>query len=414
MAIEASNLTEKDELIAKFYTIRAGLSVIAEESYRVKDKENEIYSLSNQDYTYRKERIQELKIKAMVLQGEVSKLKSSLYVSNYELSKLRNEYNIVDNENFYRRHISPFLCAALSVFIGFNLIPVIYEANGDNFSAGMIVLIILSIATIFVFPILIAVLMFKMLRERDEAAKREALHQVNVKILEQENVIKKTKNQIDEKNSLIDDIINKRIPEMEKFSVNAKEISALSEVRDSMQLTCSQKAKSIRNALVKEFGDIITEADWKNIDLLIYYLNTGRADSLKEALQLVDQQRQTNQIVYAIGTAASYISDTIVANTDKHARAMDNCFSNLSNQININHKQLIGAIDDVNNSINYGIASFESTLRTQSHTILDSQALNASLLLDSQALNAALLKEANRSSDELMNELRYNQKYWVK
>ena len=35
MAIEASNLTEKDELISKFYTVRAGLSVIAEESAKI-------------------------------------------------------------------------------------------------------------------------------------------------------------------------------------------------------------------------------------------------------------------------------------------------------------------------------------------------------------------------------------------
>ena len=36
MAIEANQLTEKDELIGKFYTVRAGLSVIADENQKIK------------------------------------------------------------------------------------------------------------------------------------------------------------------------------------------------------------------------------------------------------------------------------------------------------------------------------------------------------------------------------------------
>ena len=35
-------------------------------------------------------------------------------------------------------------------------------------------------------------------------------------------------------------------------------------------------------------------------------------------------------------------------------------------------------------------------------------------LLNAQMLNNALLERSNTQSDALMNELRYNQKYWVK
>ena len=42
MAIEASKFTEKDKLIAKFYTLRAGLSVIAEETDKIKAAEKEL------------------------------------------------------------------------------------------------------------------------------------------------------------------------------------------------------------------------------------------------------------------------------------------------------------------------------------------------------------------------------------
>ena len=218
-----------------------------------------------------------------------------------------------------------------------------------------------------------------------------------------ESDMNKTKSEVEKYRKAINEINNNKLPSIRNESPNGSQISLLESKYSTTVAVCTDKAKSIRNALIKEFGNILTEDDWGNVDLLIFYLNTGRADSLKEALQLVDRQRQTNQIVQAIGTAASYISNTMQANTYKLARVMDNCFSNLSNQISTNHQQLIGAMNNISDSFNSRIGSFESTVKTQSQA-----------LLDSQALNASLLKEANRRSDELMNELRYNQKYWVK
>ncbi len=47
MAIEAGQFTEKDELIAKFYTIRAGLSVISEEWENTMAKAKEVRNLES-------------------------------------------------------------------------------------------------------------------------------------------------------------------------------------------------------------------------------------------------------------------------------------------------------------------------------------------------------------------------------
>ena len=43
-------------------------------------------------------------------------------------------------------------------------------------------------------------------------------------------------------------------------------------------------AKAIKKALNEQLDGTLLEEDWENVDLLIFYLNTGRADSLKEAL----------------------------------------------------------------------------------------------------------------------------------
>ena len=43
MAIEAKNFDEKDVLISRFYALRAGLSVIAEETEKLREANDEIH-----------------------------------------------------------------------------------------------------------------------------------------------------------------------------------------------------------------------------------------------------------------------------------------------------------------------------------------------------------------------------------
>ena len=83
-------------------------------------------------------------------------------------------------------------------------------------------------------------------------------------------------------------------------------------------------AKNVYAAFVNEYSNFLDPRDWKNIDLLIYYLQTGRADSLKEALQLTDRQQQTDAVVQALReinttlrVGLNAINNTIIACTDR-------------------------------------------------------------------------------------------------
>lgn len=50
----------------------------------------------------------------------------------------------------------------------------------------------------------------------------------------------------------------------------------------------AQRSQKILELAVETFP-LIDFRDWENIDLIIYYFETGRADDMKEALQLVDR-----------------------------------------------------------------------------------------------------------------------------
>ncbi|MBR2645937.1 MAG: hypothetical protein IKD47_00040 [Clostridia bacterium] len=105
-----------------------------------------------------------------------------------------------------------------------------------------------------------------------------------------------------------------------------------------------QEAQSLYNVLKKEFSDFLQIVDWGNIDLLIYYFMTGRADDMKEALQQVDRQRQTEQIETAINNASIQICGTIQKAFSQLQASIAQSFSLLSEQLDLMHQQQMGQL----------------------------------------------------------------------
>jgi len=68
-----------------------------------------------------------------------------------------------------------------------------------------------------------------------------------------------------------------------------------------------QIAKAYEN-LVKKYSSVIHESDFENLDYILYLLETGRADTKKEALQLVDEERRNERLVEAVEHSAVYIT----------------------------------------------------------------------------------------------------------
>ncbi|MBQ7769643.1 MAG: hypothetical protein IJ373_00460 [Clostridia bacterium] len=167
----------------------------------------------------------------------------------------------------------------------------------------------------------------------------------------------------------------------------------------------SEQSKLIKGTLNETYDTWLAESDWKNVDLLIYYLETNRADDLKEALQLVDKQRQTESIAKAIATAARAIQDTVHTATMRLAGAMEASFSLLSDKLSAINAKMGRLSTLVEQSTDMG----EQMAKMQRE-----QLAVQNKLLSTEKLNGALLEKANRSSEELLNDLRYGQRYWVK
>lgn len=60
---------------------------------------------------------------------------------------------------------------------------------------------------------------------------------------------------------------------------------------DDMPLALNGMRRDVKTELENAYGDILDSRDWDKLDKIIYLLETHRADTVKEALQLIDRER---------------------------------------------------------------------------------------------------------------------------
>ena len=138
-----------------------------------------------------------------------------------------------------------------------------------------------------------------------------------------------------------------------------------------------QVAKNVYEVISTEYNELLDPRDWKNIDLIIFCFETGRADTMKEALIHVDGLVQREQILDAINTASMQIQNTIRSGLEKIHIDMLKCFSVISNQLN---------------NISIGIGEQNARLTQMSKKI---------------DLNNALLEKSSKSSNQLAEDVHY-------
>ena len=123
--------------------------------------------------------------------------------------------------------------------------------------------------------------------------------------------------------------------------------------------------KTLTLDMQKNFTSIDVR-DWKYVDTLIFYFETGRADSVKEALQHLDKEIQTKEIISTIKQSAEYICNTIKTCTRQITERLDRISSQLS-----------------------------------------SIAFSQSIMIQQQTLQTALMAKMARSSESLASDVNY-------
>ena len=157
-----------------------------------------------------------------------------------------------------------------------------------------------------------------------------------------------------------------------ELEFNERKKIELKEIEDSQNNLIKNSSKLYE---FLEESSVLDKRDWKNLDLIIYQVETGRADTVKEALQQADLYIRHDEIVNIMQTATVAICSTIKES-----------IGTLSQSINFTLSEIRDDLADINESNRELSGKFNA-------------------MIDAQELSNALLQKANVSSAKLAEDI---------
>ncbi len=313
--------TNRQETIAKLYSLRAGLSFLSE----IRD-EAEKYEKSMENNEY--------KIKQCI--NEHRKLHDSIkYRYSQTVKPVKNEIKILEEaiqeyEANLKKREKKFLFLAivsllfLSISVGAVILSYldISAINGDNHIPSM-----LSIAGALI-SLTLFFLCLSAYMNIGQKALRSETHIVNTKRytvhynMDPRFSIEERKQELEQKINAYEEYKNeceRKIVEIQnEIGDMQAEIKAASESLPSV----IAYFKAVYRALLEQFGMFIDERDWGNTDLIIFNYESGRALDLRDALLQIDDERRHERLEKAV----QYASTTICSGIERGLGTAEDAF----------------------------------------------------------------------------------------
>ena len=314
MSVGASNLTEKENLEVKLYTVRAGLSLIAEESEKIHAAEQEYESWKNKndsqnqaeetryqnDHNKYVSDLKSIESAITYLTAEVSDTEADIKA---EKKKRRSVKKSISKDKKFILFITPLLFAVsfVVVFIVLSIIMTVfsfssimfmsdamYSSDFDSSKIEEIAYIVMScisfvVALGFTGYVFIKHMFFK--KNNTDSTLSDLRKHLN----EARSDLEQAKNDRA--------MLMKNEPKRENYKFD-EYIKNVNESKRQLNSEILPRAVAVAR-LFKESLDEYTNGwldDRRYLDLYIFYLKTGHANSIEEAILLIDQQREMNQL----------------------------------------------------------------------------------------------------------------------
>lgn len=359
--------TKKQDTIAKLYALRAGLSVISQK----KDAVSSIYAQCDKSISaYNRQQTQE--------KNERENVEKQLESAQIRINSKTHSNVLKFTANILLLILSLGLLIVIGLYAFYSTYcQVMLDSSemepwwdGLSFFTFIPACILTVVALVF-----FIIRLIKFIANTTDIIKSTHINRSIIR--EARSNIPKYENQIKE--------IETRLSTIQSYKDTAKKKASIA------SLPYITECNIIDKALIKSFSTFIDPRDWEHIDLIIFFMESGRADSMKEALQQVDQEVRTNRIIGAIQNAGIQISQAISEGLSSMQTTMVKCFSIISTQINIISTQQMNALAQLSNRIN-DISGQLKAVSTNLNNINFSKALSA---------------KSNATSEQLISDVHY-------
>lgn len=389
---------EKSEILASLYSVRAGISAISLEKAK----------LDAQASVLDKSRAQEkdLRSKETILSAELEKLQADLRQQE-KTSEKKAEKNCWTLTVLIPSFLSSLLgfLAPVLIYIVAWIVEFFHQIGSNEYTAlynfafingGMrrwwYIFVLSLAAAIFV----IAFITLSVINRKENRKYFSELQSQEAKIrLERET----TANSINDKKAKAKKVACEITRTQAQVSAAQTELILLKNIAAQMSAT-------FYASLVQAFKNVLDPRDWQNIDLVIFYYETGRAESMKEALQQVDRQRQNENLIKAVRDASSQISMTISHSIDGLRAEMKQCFGSLSQQLAHQHDDYMQKLDAIRTE-NIAFGESVKDMSQKLNANLQSADKHLGALCEESYLTEALMRKIDTDSLTLMRDVEY-------
>ena len=391
----------KKDILSKLYCIKAGLSAISIEKEKVSKEENGLNKASKE--------IEETQKNIANDNVNIERAKNNIQSSQEGTERVcanrkgKPKY-LHQIGGLFIGAISGAVLSPIVIIVGSFLIGFVAAAMGKDTAAafyfmehGIVFLYGLIGCTIAGAPI--GMLISYVSEMKAYKADQEFLKNMTAKSRETESEYRKNLRTYEEHLGKHTNELNKEVVEYRSKLEKYNDVVAVS-------VPASQ---TLYSALVEEFNTTLDSRDWKHIDLIIFYYETGRADTLKEALQQVDRQVQTDTIVKEIKNASRNISETIRNSIGSLKAQMVTCFDKLSVQLDTQHRQTMSKLTNIEigiGKLNEGVRDLNNSIK-EGNAIADQIASNMNRIADATYLQNALLERISVDSMSLVMDTHY-------
>lgn len=413
----------KEKIIADLYALRAGLSVISEQTDEIKKKEAVIQSnakteeeISHELSAY-KDELAGCEIMRAYYRQKIDRAQRDIQaIKKEKQEKIKDKEELLNDKKWITRHSSgrplPFYLIHFFSFFCTLVLGISTLVIGFQEDDGPPLGLLIFVAVAYLITLLDLYITKKDAIRITKNKLNKDIEDIlsdNYRIESHEREISQTRALLQKEEEKIAHTQAKVKETEERLNQCVAQNTAIKEEQNRQIQGITEDSKLVKASLNAVCDSWIAESDWGNVDLLIYYLESRRADTLKEALHHLDQQKQTNQIVNAISEARSAIQSSIQSSTMRLATALEESFTLISKQLKDVSKKM-GRFTSV-------VEEGQRIQRAQSDVLGEMGSKIVKLQqeqLSATELNRVLLEKSNQSSETLLNDLRYNQKFWIK
>ena len=401
----------KAEILSELYSVRSVLSIVSQ-------NEDEVNYIINNEINPRKQTIESIERKHKDREDDIKnkqrkyleeqrskrkKVTDDINKNNASIEEsLRNitiEEEIIAEEKssykstFIKQFFWGFLTMLFPVgIIMFTIRYALWDLT-DHWSFALVYLAVWIIANII----------YAIFKSRDHLERAEREREV---ILNLQTSIESYKADIASLESLLAEIDSKTdncdICAKDRIKLNEeikKDEVIIADIKKKIN-ECIDKILEIKSKSERLISDakkayqILDFRDWMNIDLIIFYFETGRADSVKEALYQVDRERQNKGLLGAMHSASSVLCRTINSSIAELSAKLNKSFEKLSQSLNEQSIRTRAVIED-------NLSKSTALLQQQGEQTAKLIQSNYS----SQEMNRALLEKISTSSDRLVADM---------